>query len=151
MSFFPADDMKSKISLNLAPMMDFLFLMLVFFACLAVSRINTRDTEIDLVALKTSQNSATSPQDHKIIEISVSSEGHYKWVTEMRDYAMNNAEDVSKELLFQYEKGILPEDKHATHILLKIDSQAKWKPILEIIFAIRNAGFEAYPVYIPER
>ena len=71
MGFIPDDEIKGKGTINLAPMIDFLFLMLVFFASLAISRVTTKDTEIDLVKLKPENRaSLTKTSDEfKIINI----------------------------------------------------------------------------------
>ena len=64
---------------------------------------------------------------------------------------MSTPEEIQQELNLQYQKGLLPEDKMQTQILLKIDKNATWEPILKAIFAIRDAGFEVRPVYEPEK
>ncbi len=152
MSFLPEDDMKGRVALNLAPMIDFLFLMLIFFATLAVTRATTKDTDIDLVEIKSETKAATlaANSDVKVINLNINAEGAYKWVTEIHDYPMASAEDIGRELAMQYEKGQLPEDKTKTQVFLKIDKQAQWEPILKAIFAIRDAGFDVRPVYDPQ-
>lgn len=152
MSFVPEDELKGRSNLNLAPMIDFLFLMLMFFACLAITRVTTKDTDIDLVEIKAeTQNAiADADTDFKIIQISITADGQYKWVTEVRDHVMDNADAIGVELLNQYSKGLLPADRLKTQVLLKIDQKATWDPILKAIFAIRDAGFEVRPVYQPE-
>lgn len=152
MSFVPEEEFKGKQALNLAPMIDFLFLMLMFFATLAVSRMTTKDTDIDLVEIKpeTKASATTSDSEYKIVNISINAEGRYKWVTDIHDHYMTQAEEIQQELEKQYEKGLLPEDKLKTQVLLKIDKNAKWEPILKAIFAIREAGFEVRPVYEPD-
>lgn len=152
MSFLPEDDLKGRVALNLAPMIDFLFLMLIFFATLAVTRATTKDTDIELVEVKPETKGAAlaANSDYKIINLNIDAEGKYKWVTEIHDYPMATVEDISRELKTQYEKGLLPEDKTKTQILLKIDKQAQWDPILKAIFAIRDEGFEVRPVYEPK-
>ncbi len=152
MSYIPDDEIKGRQSLNLAPMIDFLFLLLMFFATLAVTRITTKDTDIDLVEIKpeTMSTTAQGNSDLKTVNITINSEGKYKWVTDVKDYPMNSPDEIKDELLKQYDKGILPEDKLLTQILLKIDKNATWEPILKAIFAIRDAGFEVRPVYEPE-
>lgn len=153
MSFVPEDELKGRGGITLAPMIDFLFLMLVFFASLAISRVTTRDTDIDLVEIKP-ETKATVAQanasDYKVIHMSITSDNEYKWVTEIRDYKMKSAEEVGQELQHQYETGLLPQDPSKTHVMLKIDRKAQWEPILQLMFAIREAGFEAHPVYEPE-
>jgi biopolymer transport protein ExbD len=150
MSFIPEEELQNKGSgFHMAPMIDFLFLMLMFFASLAVSRVTTKDTEIALVKVKPETISSPTGEDndYKIIHISINAKGEYKWVTEIRDYAMETAQDIAKELEQQYHKGLLPEDKLKTQVMLKIDKHATWDPILKAIFAIRDAGFEVRPVY----
>lgn len=151
MSFVPEEALRGKEGINLAPMIDFLFLMLMFFACLAVSRATSKDTDIELVevAPETNVSQANADTDTKIINISIDAEGKYKWVTEVRDYLMQTPEEIAQELLQQHKKGLLPQDKSKTQILLKIDKNAVWDPILKAIFAIRDAGFEVRPVYEP--
>lgn len=152
MSFAPVDEIKGRTSMNLAPMIDFLFLMLMFFACMAISRVTTKDTDIDLVEVKSETHSvlADASSDYKFVHISINAEGKYRWVTEMRDYVMATADEIGNELLLQYRKGLLPEDRLKTQVMLKIDREAKWEPILKAIFAIRDAGFEVRPIYEPE-
>lgn len=151
MGFIPQDQLKSRESLNLAPMIDFLFLMLMFFATLAVSRATTKDTDIDLVEAKQSlEIPSTQHVDYQVVNINIGAAGDYKWVTEIHDYPMNSPEEIAQELVNQYQKGILPADKMKTQVLLKIDKSAAWEPILKAILAIKEAGFEVRPVYVPE-
>lgn len=153
MSFIPEDEVKPKLGFNFAPMIDFLFLMVAFFACLAVSRITTRDTDIQLVQLHEEKKDAATNRDYeyKMVTVNINEQGEYKWVTEIRDYKMHDADSISDELLKQYQRGVLPENKLKTQVLLKIDKEAKWEPILKAIFAIRDAGFEVRPLYEPDQ
>ena len=154
MTFLPEEDLKAKVSLNLAPMIDFLFLMLVFFAFTAVSRAAVRDTRIDLVKIYPNTSDSTENQESsspqlKIINLTLNDKGEYNWVTDMRDHKMLDANIVAQELQLQHQKGLLPKDKALTQVLVKIDRNATWEPILQLIFAVRDAGFEVYPVYLP--
>ena len=45
MSLVPEEKLKPNLTINLAPMIDFLFLMLAFFATLAVTRVTLFDTK----------------------------------------------------------------------------------------------------------
>ena len=153
MSFLPENEVRGDKGFNLAPMIDFLFLMVVFFAVLAVSRITTRDTEVDLVKLDERPNGAVVEvqEELKIVNISITDEGKYKWVTELRDYEMKDATEIGAELARQYERGVLPNDKSRTKILLKIDKDANWEPIMQAIFSIKDQGFTVHPVYQPNK
>jgi biopolymer transport protein ExbD len=150
MSFVPSDELKNQGGVPLAPMIDFLFLMLAMFASLAVSRIVMKDTDLQLV-----QSHANAPssldliQDYKIINLSINASGEYKWSTEIRDHAMGSTKEIVDELMRQYHKGLLPEDKLKTQILVKIDRQTRWEPVLELLLAISEVGFEIRPLYEP--
>ncbi len=150
MSFLNDEHIKGKGSLNMAPMIDFLFLMLMFFASLAVSRVVAKNTDIDLVKIEPENHStALSENEYKLITINIASDGSYQWMTQTRDHPMKDAEAIAKELRTQHHRGKLPEDKSLTHVMLRIDKQAAWEPILKAIFAIRDSGFEVHPVYEP--
>ena len=153
MSFISEEEIKGKGANYLAPMIDFLFLMLVFFASLAVSRVATRDTEIELVKIKeeVAPSRKQGADDQQVINISVNDQGQYKWVTEIRDYEMKDAQSIADELASQYERGLLAEDREKTQILLKIDRKTKWEAILKVLFAVREIGFQIRPVYEPEK
>lgn len=153
MSFLSEEDIRGGNGVNLAPMIDFLFLMVVFFASLAVSRVTLKETELELVKLKTEQESPSAPIDDelRVINVSVNAQGEYKWVTELHDYAMESAQSIAEELRTQHAKGLLSKDKQKTHVLLKIDKHAQWEPILQVVFAIKEEGFDVRPVYEPEK
>lgn len=151
MSFLPTDDFKTPAAINLTPMLDFLFLMVMFFACLSMTRMATRDTDIALVEVKPdSAASAPATEELKLVNVSILADGSYKWVTDIRDYPVLTPEALRDELLHEYQRGQLPQDKQHTVVLLKVDKDAKWDPILKAIFAIREAGFDVHPVYAPE-
>ena len=149
MSLIPEDKLKPKLSINLAPMIDFLFLMLAFFATLAVTRATLFDTKLSLAELKKDASSEMiySRQETTQINLSVSKDGSYKWITEIRDYPMENISMVQNELFYHYNVGALPKDKNKTQVLLHIDKDASWQSVAELIFAIRETGFNALPVY----
>jgi biopolymer transport protein ExbD len=149
MSFVPEEEIKSKGIQSLAPMIDFLFIMLMFFASLAISRITIRDTEVDLVKIPSAEAHISSSDfaEVKIINISINDKGEYKWVTEVHDYPMESPEAIRLELAQQYDKGLLPEDKSKIHVLLRIDKATQWQSIFRLIFALKDEGFETRPVY----
>ena len=60
---------------------------------------------------------------------------------------MENTIKIQEELARQYKIGALPQDKTRTQVLLHIDQKAPWKSVAESIFAIRELGFSASPVY----
>lgn len=149
MSLIPEEKLKPNLNINLAPMIDFLFLMLAFFATLAVTRATLFDTKLDLAKLKKEENANLVYSKDKIsqINISISNNGNYKWITEIKEYPMQNIEKIQNEIFHQYNIGALPKDKTKTQILLHIDKDASWKSIATLIFGIRELGFEALPVY----
>jgi biopolymer transport protein ExbD len=149
MSIIPEEELKSFGSLNLAPMVDFLFLVVAVFATLAVTKAALYDSEIKLVKVQSA--STDSPfigfNDYYIINLSVDENGQYKWITEFNEYLIDGVKGIKSELKKQLELGLLPKEKEKTKVLLHIDKNAKWEPISEIIFSVRQAGFEIHPVY----
>ena len=152
MSLIPEEKLKSNLSFNLAPMIDFLFLMLAFFAILAVTRATLFDTKLSLVQLKPEANASqiVSQEEKHQINISISKEGNYKWITDIQDYPLENVKHVQNEIIAHLEKGYIPQDKSKTQILLHIDKGSPWDPIAKIIFSIRDLGFDAHPIYEPK-
>lgn len=149
MSLVPEEKLKPNLGINLAPMIDFLFLMLAFFATLAVTRATLFDTKLDLVKLKKEKEAKPISSKEEIyqINLSVSKDGNYKWITEIKDYNIGSLEEIQNELFHHYNIGSLPRDKSKTHVLLHIDKNAPWEKIAKLIFTVREAGFDAFPIY----
>ena len=147
MEMIPHDELNKSQTFNFAPMIDFLFLMLALFATLAMSRAALSDTEIDLAKVKTKSKATPSAAQIHSIHLSINAEGKYKWLTEFQEYAMETPLAIQEELARQYALNALPQDKAHTEILLHIDKQAPWEPIAQAIFAVKEIGFTARPVY----
>lgn len=152
MDLIPHEELKPASSLNFAPMIDFLFLLLSLFATLAISRAALYDSEVHLVQVKPDPKRASSsggkPDTHQV-NISLSETGQFKWLTEFQQYPMESLLAVKEELARQYKIGAFPEDKAKTEVLLHIDRKAPWEPVAQAIFGIRELGFNAHPVYEP--
>lgn len=149
MDLIPHDEMRSSHSFNFAPMIDFLFLMLALFATLAISKATLYDSEVQLAELKPEKTSIPLQSKAALhqIHLSISSSGGYKWLTEFKEYPMDNEEAIQEELSRQYQMGALPQEKGATEIFLHIDRQAPWEKVACLIFAIRELGFTPHPVH----
>lgn len=147
MEFLPREEIHTKERFNFAPMIDFLFLMMTLFATLAISRAALYDSEIDLATVKNSPSTKNTPKQSHHIHISIAPDGAYKWITEFHEYPMNSREKIQQELTNQYEIGALHQDKTCTSVLLHIDKKAPWHTVSDLIFAIREIGFIAHPVY----
>lgn len=148
MELIPHDELKPNHNFNFAPMIDFLFLMLALFATLAVSRAALYDAEVELVELRPEKGAASlHAKEIQQINLSVTAAGTFKWLTEFQEYPMETVQAIQQELNRQHEMGALPQDKTKTEVLLHIDRKAPWEPIAKVIFAIREIGFSARPVY----
>ena len=149
MSLIPEEELKRYNHLNLAPMIDFLFLIVAVFAVIAVTRASLFDREISLVKVQTKTDSSIH-QDRYTVHLSINNKGEYKWITEFNEYLISCPLDVQLELKKQQELGLLPKDTLETQVLLHIDKQAMWEPIVQLIFAVKQAGFQIHPVYESE-
>lgn len=149
MSIIPEDELKGFGSLNLAPMVDFLFLVVAVFATLAVTKAALYDSEIQLVRVQpdSSHPPFIGHNEYYIVNLSVGEEGQYKWITEFNEYLIDGVKGIQNELKKQQDLGLLPRENEKTKVLLHIDRNAKWDPISQVIFSVRQSGFEIHPVY----
>ena len=149
MELIPHDEIRPAQQFNFAPMSDFLFLMLSLFATLAIAGAALFDADVSLVELKSEpgKTSIRTDQDIQHLHISINQSGSYKWLTEFQQYPLENIHAVQEELARQYQIGALPKDKSKTEVLLHIDNQAPWEAVAKMIFAVRELGFTAHPVY----
>jgi len=149
MSIIPDDKVQANGQLNLAPMVDFLFLVVAVFATLAVTRAVLYDSEVELVKVQpaTESSPSTTQHEHYIVNLSVNDKGQYKWITEFNEYLIQDVLTIQQELHKQQTLGLIPKDNAQTKVLLHIDKSAQWEPIAQVIFAVRQAGFEIRPVY----
>lgn len=148
----PEEELRSQKSLNLAPMVDFLFLILAIFAVMAVTRTMLYDSEVQMVKMDTKTplvGTADAPNGYTIL-ISIDREGQFKWVTEFNEFLLEGVESIPRELKRQQSLGLLPKDKEKIKILLQIDRNVQWHHVATAIFALREAGFPISPVYSPE-
>lgn len=151
-SIIPDEEIRRESYVNLAPMVDFLFLVLAVFATLAVTRAALYDKEVNLVKITPSKeeiNSAGHNEFYTVI-LSVTGDGQYKWITEFNEYVMNSIPSIQEELVKQQDLGLLPKEKEKIKVLLLIDKTAKWEPIAQLIFSVKQAGYQIHPVYEPD-
>lgn len=151
-TMIPEEELLKQRTLNLAPMVDFLFLILAVFAVLAVTRTALYDSEVNLVKMDTQAPlpSIAGSQPGVTILLSINHEGQYKWVTEFNEYLIDGVEGIKKELVRQQEQGLLPLENEKIKVLLHIDKEAQWESVAKVIFAIKEAGFQISPVYCPD-
>ncbi len=147
----PEEELRSQKNLNLAPMVDFLFLILAVFAVLAVTRTALYDSEVNLVQMesRTPPPSLSESKPGHTVLLSINGQGQYKWVTEFNEFLLEGVEAIQYELRKQTELGLLPAEKERTKVLLHIDKNAQWESIARVIFAVKEAGFQISPVYTP--
>ncbi len=149
MSLIPDEKLKSNLSFNMTPMIDFLFLMLAFFATLAVSRTSLFDSKLSLVEINNTKEAPlihTNMKNYQI-NLAITNDGSYRWITDIHEYPMKDTTNVQYEISHQYNIGILPKEKNNTEILLHIDKNAPWESIAKLIYAIKELGYEPKPVF----
>lgn len=149
----PDDEMKTQRTFNLAPMVDFLFLIIAVFAVLTVTRTVLYDSEVNLVkgsAETIPQISDADPISGSTIMLSINEDGQYKWITEFNEFLIEDVNTIIEEINKQQQLGLLPLEKEKIKVLLHIDKSAKWQSIAQVIFIVKDAGYIISPVYEPE-
>lgn len=147
MDLIPDEELKAKGMINLAPMVDFLFLVIALFATLAVTRTALFDSEITLAKVKQTQTDPSDKKNLHIINLSVAKNGEYRWITEFNEYAMDGIPSILQELSKQQDLGILSSDRSKTKILLHIDRKTEWDPIAQLVYSLKKTGYLIHPVY----
>lgn len=151
-SLIPDEELRSQKMLNLAPMVDFLFLILAIFAVMAVTRTMLYDSEVQMVKMDGRTPTPTmgdSPMGYSIL-LSIDDKGNYKWLTEFNEFLLEGPEAIIRELERQQSLSLLPKDKEKIKVLLQIDKNAQWHHVAKAIFTLKEAGFPISPVYSPE-
>lgn len=97
MSLIPEDELKKAGSLNLAPMVDFLFVIVAVFATMAITRAVLYDTQVNLVKVNTEKKTNVSELPF-VVNIGITEDGKYKWITEVNEFMMETTESIQKEL-----------------------------------------------------
>lgn len=149
MGLIPDEELKPNIAMNFAPMIDFLFLMLALFATLALTRSALYDSSIDLAKLKANEtdNMVLTEKDLHRIHLSIDQKGQYHWVTEFNEHLMQTTDQMQQELAKQHHLGLIPKDKRQTMVLLHIDRKAPWNAVAQLVFAIKEIGFDVHPIH----
>ncbi len=149
MTLVPEEELKSQSNFNLAPMVDFLFLVVAVFAILAVTRTALYDSELDLVRTEQPLEKNKAPLDEEcyFVDLGITREGRYKWLTESQDYLIADPAIIKTELYKQQVNGLLPKEHARTKVLLHIDQGAEWKAIASLILTVKEAGFTIHPLY----
>lgn len=148
MSLIPEEERSRSMSINLAPMVDFLFLIMAMFATMAITRSYLVDNDVNLVTVKPKKEIILpSHEPSYLINISITQDGNYKWMTDESETLIRTPQGIQSEFYKQQKKGTLPSNKDHTKVLLHIDKEAQWESIAQAIFAIKQSGFQIYPVY----
>lgn len=149
MDLIPDEELKPRASINLTPMVDFLFLVIAVFSILAITRTTLFDSEVNLakIAEKDSLYPEIQDPDSPFINLSITEKGQYKWVTEFNEYSMENASAILQELSTQERLGLLPKDSSKTKIFLHVDKKAEWDSIVQLIYSLKKKGYLVHPVY----
>lgn len=147
MNLIPEEELKKHRQLNLAPMVDFLFVLVAIFAIVTVTRSALSNSEIHLVKTekKNKQNHLFS--EECIVDLTITKEGTYRWMTDMHNYLIHDPKAIGAELLKQRQTGFLPNETEKTKVLLHIDQNAPWNSVAKLIVAVKGAGFQVHPVY----
>lgn len=153
MKMIPDEELKTFEKVQWAPMVDFLFIVIIVFATIAITRNVVTDRELRLAsALKKDQHAEKMPSNtSQIVNLSINHKGEYKWLSESKEIYFESAKQVGERLLALKNQHELPAQAKQVKILLHIDKTAPWQPIADVIFAVRESGYDVHPVYQSSR
>jgi biopolymer transport protein ExbD len=143
MNLIPDRELMRQERVYMAPMVDFLFLIIAALMSLLVIRVAAYDMNIRLAEAQPSVN------DHQLffseapfIVLSIDSYGIYRWVTDKQEERMGK-EQIEEKLK---EEASLFQDS-LPKVLLYIDQSANWQSIADLLVTVQKSGFIAYPLY----
>lgn len=145
----PEDELKHFEKGGWAPMVDFLFVIIIVFATIAITRNVVQDRELRL-AQPLQQQKTTHQVQHNavhVINLSINHLGRYKWLSNSNEIVFDSAKQLGERLISLRNQHRLPTQTDRVKILLYIDKTAPWQPIADAIFAVREAGYDVHPVY----
>ena len=120
---------REEITVNLTPLIDVVFLLLIFFM---VTTSFTRDTQIT-IELPTAEAGAPMETKPKVIEISIDGEGRYF----LNTVALVNSQ--TKTIIRGIEE--LAEGNNKLPIVISADAQAPYQAVVTAMDAAGQAGF----------
>ncbi len=147
MNLIPEEELKRQGHLNLTPMIDFLFVLIVIFAIGAVTRSALNESDIHLVETQHREHPNSVEANAHVVDLTITKEGGYRWWDAGRHNLIDDPSKIRAELIQQQQDGFLPEDKENTKILLHIDQGAPWHAIAKLLIAVKDSGFQVHPVY----
>ena len=147
MNLMPEEDPTHRASVNLAPMVDFLFLILAVFAVLSITTSKVFLEEIDLAQSEDVDESSLASFEIEPLNLFVNKEGEY--ILEQNDthVKFHKCQHLAHELHQQQASGLLPQDTSKVNILLHIDRQAEWEFVMQLLLGLQKAGFNVQTVY----
>ena len=144
MSLIPDEVWKRQERINLAPMVDFLFLVIVALFCILIARSSLHTSKgIQLVAVDP-RHGGTS-QSAPVLGIDEL--GTYWWREQGLDLLMVDVQTIADELQKRRSSGLLPSDPAQAKVLVRIDRRARWESVASLFLAVKGAGFTPLPLY----
>jgi biopolymer transport protein ExbD len=144
MSLIPDRELMKQEKINLAPMVDFLFLVVAALTSLLLVRIAVYDMNIHLAQAKPSEkDKQLFFSEAPFIVLSVDSYGIYRWISEQEEQMMQR-DEIEKRL---EQQSALFKEMSPLKVLVYIDRSAQWQAVADLLLAIQRAGLIAHPLY----
>lgn len=146
MSLIPEEELKKQQGLNLAPMVDFLFLIIAVLACMALTHAFLFDSDLKLAQINESaaHNSPTDPKG--ILHLSLDSQGSCRWLLESALPQPTELSRLSEDVMTFRTLGLFPSSGEVK-IFLHIDQHVEWGQAVNAILTARQTGLAVHPVF----
>jgi biopolymer transport protein ExbD len=143
MDLIPEEELRPKSFFNLTPMVDFLFLVVAIFAILAMKETTLFDSEVTLAKVEKKEPVHLDAKT-QTINLCVTKEGQYKWVSDLKEHPMSGTDAILKQLADQKKLGLISEN---VPILIHIDAKAEWNCVVNLLYSLKKNGYTPHPVY----
>ncbi|HCK75857.1 MAG TPA: biopolymer transporter ExbD [Gammaproteobacteria bacterium] len=134
MKFAPPET--EEVSINLTPLIDIVFLLLIFFM---VSTTFQRETELEISLPEASANVSSQPVVSAVI-LEIDSNGTYRVGTQSRERS-SEFFAVSPARLLETLKGVSGK-RETTTLIIKADANTSHQTVISALNAAQKAGFK---------
>lgn len=150
MSLIPDSELSQSKGLNMAPMVDLLFILLAVIIVAFITRAAIFDTEFKLVKAKTEEKIPIDTSAAlKGLMVKVFEKGLYTLTFEGTETSYENVEELSSAISKLVNEHKITKSEHP--VLLKIEKDSKWESVAEVILKTKQIGLEVRPLYEQER
>ncbi len=146
MSLIPDEELNCQRGMNLAPMVDFLFLIIAILSTMVLTKAFLFDSNLEMAKVQTSQELAQNTDPRGLLHLALDPSGNCRWLLENAAPKATELTHLSEDVQAFQKLGLFPSSDNVK-IFLHIDSHTEWGTAINAILAARETGYSVHPVF----